>query len=328
MPPRNFSRYPIIWKSLLTGLALFICLASVHSFRAAETPPWKTEAQPGPAPSRQPLPNPAESGTAETEPFRFISYNVKNWLVSYQTKEKTKKSKTAVISLLETGNPDIIGLSEIGSVADIKEIQTALKARNLDLPFLYHTGGTDKIRHLGIISKFPIIRTTKPNLNIEGEPYQVRRGILDVEIQIGHGTIRFIGLHLKSKRPIPEFDQATMRHNEARVVRSHLDSIFEKHPNARIVVYGDFNDTTRAPSTRTIFGRYNSKKAIRPVNLKDSRGENWTHNWNHQDIYSRIDFVATSRSLSPKVDRENSRILDLEFWEDASDHRPLLLQIN
>ncbi len=323
---KYFARHPSVWKGSLTCLIIFLCLATVHSFRAAETPPWKIQktAESELAPKLETTPKQASVGP--TESFSFISYNVKNWLVSYQAKEKSKVSKAAVIALLALGKPDIIGLSEIGSEDDIKEIQTALEAEGIQLPFIYHTGGADKVRHLGMLSKFPIHQSTEPSLEIPGQPYHIQRGILDVEIKIGEGIVRFIGIHLKSKRLIPEFDQAEMRRNEAKVVRKHLDSIFKKQADAKLIVYGDFNDTTRSPSTRTIFGRYNARNSLRPIDLKDERGENWTHNWNHQDIYSRIDFIAVSRSLSPKIDRKISRIIDQPYWEDASDHRALLLK--
>ena len=310
------------------GVVLFVLVAvglSARSFRAAETPPWKA----GQEKSNQD-PTPSDKKAAEThgepDPFSFVAYNVKNWLVSYQSPAKSDEAKDAVIRMLAVGEPDIIGLSEIGSEDDVREIQEDLKQAGIDLPHFFYTGGADKVRHLALISRYPITDTVSPDLSIPGKEYSVQRGILDATITIGEGEVRFIGLHLKSKRPVPEFDEAVIRLDESKIVRKHLDSIFEADPETMIIAYGDFNDTTRSLSTRMVTGRYNSRKAMKPVDLKDSRGENWTHNWDYQDIYSRIDFVTVSRGISSHVDTKASKIIDEDFWEDASDHRPLLVR--
>lgn len=325
MPSRSLHFHPRLAKLGVVFFILIAVIVSVRSFRAAETPPWKTrhgKAEQKPVAVEKK----ATSGRGEPGPFSFIAYNVKNWLVSYQTKEKSVEAKAAVIRMLLKGEPDIIGLSEIGSENDVREIQGDLKDAGIDLPHIFHTGGADKIRHLAIISRFPIVGTVSPDLSIPGKDYSVQRGILDATIRIGEGEVRFIGLHLKSKRPVPDFDEAVIRVDESKVVREHLDTIFEADPDTMIITYGDFNDTTRSLSTRMITGRYNSKKAMKPVDLKDSRGENWTHNWDYQDIYSRIDFVTVSRGISSHVDSEASGIIDEDFWEQASDHRPLLVK--
>ncbi len=317
--------YPRLAK---LGVVLFALVAvgfSIHTFQAAETPPWKAEREK----AKQGSP-PGDEKTVEThrepDPFSFVAYNVKNWLVSYQSRAKSDEAKAAVIRMLAAGDPDIIGLSEIGSEDDVREIQEDLKQAGIDLPHFFYTGGADKVRHLALISRYPIDNTVSPDLSIPGKEYSVQRGILDATITIGEGQVRFIGLHLKSKRPVPEFDQAVIRLDESKIVRKHLDSIFEKDPEAMIIAYGDFNDTTRSLSTRMVTGRYNSRQAMKPVDLEDSRGENWTHNWDYQDIYSRIDFVTVSRGISPHVDTKTSRIIDEDFWEEASDHRPLLVR--
>ncbi len=310
------------------GVVLFVLIAvgfSVRTFRPAGTPPWKAgqeKTKQDPTPSDK---KPTETN-GEPDPFTFVAYNVKNWLVSYQSPVKSDEAKDAVIRMLAVGEPDIIGLSEIGSEDDVREIQEDLKQAGIDLPHFFYTGGADKVRHLALISRYPIDNTFSPDLSIPGKEYSVQRGILDATITIGEGEVRFIGVHLKSKRPVPEFDEAVIRLDESKIVRKHLDSIFEADPEAMIIAYGDLNDTTRSISTRMITGRYNSKNAMKPLDLKDSRGENWTHNWDYQDIYSRIDFVTVSRGISPHVDTKASKIIDEDFWEEASDHRPLLVR--
>ena len=95
-------------------------------------------------------------------------------------------------------------------------------------------------------------------------------------------------------------------------------------PDARLVVYGDFNDTRPSTAFKTITGNTADPAYLTPIPFKDVRGEAWTHYWASQDIYSRFDYVIVTRALKPDVDFRASRIIDEPAWSEASDHRPLL----
>ncbi len=317
------------WSSKLAALSipalLFVsALSTATWFRNVETPPWRV--QPVPAVMAVQEPSPPAATTGELEPFTFVSYNVRNWLVASRTPEKPQESKDLVIQLLTASAPDVIGISEIGSPSDLAEIQSLLKSAGVDLPHSHHAGGADPVRHLGFLSRFPIVSTESPPLMIAGQRHSMRRGILDATIQVGERHVRLIGLHLKSKRSVPQFDQSLLRLEEAAHVRIHLDSVFEANPHVMLIVYGDWNDTSRSLSTRTILGTFRSPEYLTPVNVNDSRGETWTHFYPLQDVYSRIDFVATSAALRRHVDRARSMLVDDPNWELASDHRPVVVR--
>lgn len=311
--------------SLITVIAvcgLVILAASIY--RSAETPPWQANKK-----SHPPVPEKSELVTkaaVDFEPFNFATYNVKNWLTSSQTSEKTVESKAAVISMILAAEADIVGLSEIGSKADVAEIQAHLKERGFDFPYSYYTGGVDRIRHLAIISRFPIVFTQKIDPKITGTDYFLQRGILDATIKIGGQEIRFIGLHLKSKRIDTNFDQAVLRLEEAKFVRKHIDTVLEKNPETLLVAYGDWNDSLRSLSTRAILGVYRTHSYLSAIHAGDSRGEKWTYNWARDYSYSRIDFVAVSQKLKSHVNKEKSRVVDEPFWHEASDHRPVMIR--
>lgn len=300
-------------------------IASVLLFRNAETPPWSNQA-PSSLPAESTATAPAASVKEEFSPFTFIAYNVKNWLVSHQAPEKKVDAKSAIIELLAGGEPDVIGLCEIGSPEDIAEIQAMLKAAGVDLPHFHHAGGVDRVRHLALISRFPILSTESPDLRLDGMEQAMQRGILDATLNIGGRPVRFIGLHLKSKRTVPEFDEAALRIAEAQRARRHLDDILAADPGAALVAYGDFNDTTRSLSTRAIFGTYRTPGYMFPVHVRDSRGETWTYRYAVQDAYTRIDFVTVSAALRRHVEKDGSRIIDDPLWDTASDHRPVVVR--
>jgi endonuclease/exonuclease/phosphatase family metal-dependent hydrolase len=292
-------------------------------------------AEPTPSPERPAADPAAPPVSPSTAGLRFIAYNVENWLtmdrrVQNQTLPATPKpeeEKAAAITLLHRHAPDIVGLCEIGTAADLAEIQQRLKQAGTDLPHLHYSGGSDEVRHLGLLSRFPITSTAKPaetSFSLQGRTYHINRGILDATVEARGQSFRFLGVHLKSKREVDEFDQEEMRVQEAHLLRRHVDSILAENPDARLVVYGDFNDTRPSAAFRTATGTYNSPGYLTAIPAKDRNGHSWTHHWSYQDIYSRIDFVTVSRALRRETDFQASRILDDPEWSAASDHRPIL----
>lgn len=306
------------------GFTLLIFAGTWYS-QLAETPPWKQSAQASGL--GVPIHEPDRTAPAKhrSSTFRFVSYNLKNWLVSSQNPEKSTESKSAIIDILAASGADIIGLSEIGSEADVLEVRDRLKKAGRDLPYFHHTGGTDPIRHLAILSRFPITSKDCPDITIHQTEHAMLRGILDVTIEIDHQPIRFIGIHLKSKRIVPNFDQEEIRIAEAEHVRKHLDSILSKQAGMRLIAYGDFNDHIESLSTKIILGDYRSPLYLTPVNVTDQRGEKWTYHYNSQDSYDRIDFVTVSKALKTNIDRDHSKIIDTPNWEQASDHRAVMV---
>ncbi len=314
-----------IWLRFAYCLCVTLLLfAGTWYFQKSETPPWKQSGQPPKLTSPKKRPTISKSEIDST-PFRFVSYNLKNWLTSSQNPDKSPESKSAIIDILTSSGADIIGLSEIGSEADVLEVQLLLKQAGRDLPYFHHTGGTDPIRHLGILSRFPITSKQQPEITIPNTQHSMQRGILDVTIEIGATTTRFIGLHLKSKRIVPDFNEAELRILEAEHVRKYIDSILSQNPEKRLIAYGDLNDHIESLSTKTILGNYRSPHYLTPVSIEDQRGEKWTYFYSSQDNYDRIDFITVSKSLKPHIDKATTRIIDTPKWIQASDHRAIMV---
>jgi len=268
--------------------------------------------------------------------LRFIGYNVENWLTmdryvdgkNLKGANKPEDQKAAVIAILSRLKPDVLGLCEIGQKEDILDLQSRLKAAGLDLPNLHYTGGADPTRHLALLSRFPISKTgtiAKSDYTLEGQTLSIQRGVLDATVSANGSDYRFLGVHLKSKREVENGDQAEMRLNEAHLLRDHIDSILTSDAAAKLVVYGDFNDTRASPAIKLIQGTYNHPNYLTPLPLKDRNGEYWTHFWDREDVYSRFDWIMVSQPLKPEVNFEASRIIDEPEWDKASDHRPVML---
>lgn len=288
---------------------------------------------------------PAIIGVQEVVPranhaaLRFVSYNVENWLIledrfdfktgqSSPNAPKPEKEKAAVIEILRQAQPDVLGLCEIGTIDDLKEIQKMLRLAGLELPHLLHSGGVDRTRFLGLLSRYPIVHKEDHSTltyRLNGRAYAMQRGILDATVQHPDGrTWRFLGCHLKSKREVEDGNQTQMRIHEAQLLRKQIDHVLRDEPRSRLIVYGDLNDTRMSPALRIVQGPYNSPRTMTAIPLKDSRGLTWTHYWAKEDVYSRIDYILYSPTLKNELVLADSRILDPSLWNDASDHRAIL----
>lgn len=291
-----------------------------------------------PAPkSREPRSNSLPAASDKT--LRFVTFNVENWLIledrfDFETRQSSKnapkpeKEKAAVIEILNDAQPDVLGLCEIGSIDDLKEIQRRLMAKGLDLPHLHHSGGVDSTRFLGLLSRYPIVTSKRHDdlfYRYNGKSYGMQRGILDATIaRHPQEHWRFLGCHLKSKREVEEGSQQQMRIHEAQLLRKKIDQILRDEPKTRLIVYGDLNDTRMSPALRIIQGPYHSPRTMTALPLADSRGMTWTHYWAKEDVYSRIDYILFPKAFKARVIADECKILDPPHWNDASDHRAIL----
>jgi endonuclease/exonuclease/phosphatase family metal-dependent hydrolase len=278
---------------------------------------------------------------AELESVVFCSYNVKNWLTMDRFDQETKKMLTSapkpedekqrVVEILAAIKPMVLGICEIGTAEDLADLQKRLKKAGLDLPHTEVAHGGDDTRRLALLSAFPIVaRSSQTNLTyqLKGQTMPFQRGILDTTIKFTNTMqVRFLGVHLKSKREIEEADQAMMRRNEARLMRKHMDAIFAADVKTRLLAYGDFNEHRNEPAIDTIMGDRQSDTGMLDVFLRDKQGEVWTHFWDTADTYSRLDYLFASRLLRPHLDYRRSFIYSSRDFDKASDHRPIVTTI-
>jgi len=263
------------------------------------------------------------------------SYNVKNYQGPSHTvggkpapeAAKPEEEIAAVLEVLREIAPDILGLVEMGDESALEDLQLRLRAAGLDYPHREWVRGADEERHLALLSRHPIIaRNSKDDVSFEmnGVRMRVGRGILDVTVRLGEGySLRLVGAHLKSRREIPEFDQATMRAKESRCLREHLNDILRTDPSERLLLFGDLNDTKNEYPIKELMGHPKDPFRLRELPLADCRGERWTHYWAAADTYARIDYLLVSRGLWPDINIQRSGISDSKSWNKASDHRAI-----
>lgn len=277
---------------------------------------------------------------ADDETVVFVAWNLRNYSLKPAAAPstepppppKSRASISAIVQTLAELTPDILGLCEIGSRADLADLQRRLKKAGVNLPHATLVEGDDPHRHVALLSRFPLgpdAHWNRPTFELGGLPHPARRGFLDTIVQVRPDfSLRVLGAHLKSRRIMPDYDQAEFRRFEAQLLRTRLDQVLAAAPSTPLVLFGDFNDTKNSPVLRAIQGRKGSPTALTALTLADHQGDQWTYHWNTTDEYSRIDYLMVNRALRPLVDRRASGIHRSTTWRIASDHRPLVMVIN
>lgn len=276
------------------------------------------------------------------ETFRIATYNVENYLdqPSGSRPVKSEQAKSKVRESILALKPDVLALQEIGSTNSLLELQRSLKSCGLDLPEWEMVAGFDTNIHVAVLSRFPII-ARRPQTNdyflLNGSRYRVSRGFAEVDIRVNpHYSFTLITAHLKSRRPIPEADQADLRLEEAKILREKIDTHFAANPDVKLIVLGDFNDLRDSHPIRTIIGR--GKKGLIDTRPAERNGDNepqsdrrlaarsiaWTHFYAVEDTYSRIDYILLSHEMARYWDPAGTYVLALPNWGAGSDHRSLV----
>lgn len=276
------------------------------------------------------------------ESFRVATYNVENYLDQPlgTRPAKSAEAKAKVRESLRALKADVVALQEMGTTNAFLELRASLKDEGLDYPFWEHVTGWDTNIHVAVLSKFPIT-ARRPHTNesflLFGRRFRVSRGFAEVDIKVNDRySFTLMTTHLKSRRPVPEADEAELREQEAIRLREKIDALLTARPNVNLVVLGDLNDTQDTVSTRTVLGR--GKNALVDTRPAERNGDNlpnpnpryeprnisWTHYYGKEDSYSRIDYLLLSRGMAREWSKDETYILALPNWGTGSDHRPLV----
>jgi endonuclease/exonuclease/phosphatase family metal-dependent hydrolase len=262
------------------------------------------------------------------EEVKFAAYNIENYLRMDRSNggkdaPKPEAEIEALLGIIRESDPDILGVCEIGDRSMFEDLLRRLNEAGLRYEHSEYVGENPDPRHLALFSRYPIVaRNSAPDVPFElnGTRQKVRRGFLDATVRLRDGVdVRFLGVHLKSKRPVPE-GEALVRRHEAQLLRKRIDGVLEADPEARILVYGDMNDSKNEPPIHEIAGRRGSERYMADLWVADDRGERWTYYWKYADHYSRIDYLFASPALRPEIVMEKSYISRPANWSEASDH--------
>lgn len=271
--------------------------------------------------------------------LRVASWNVRDYaLVDRRLDDtfrpaypKPEVEKAALRRVIKDIQPDVLALQEMGGDAFLQELQADLKAEGADYPFRQCLEAADKVRQVAVLSKVPFkpvcLRADLHYKTAGGEAFPVLRGLLGIEVLSEQGALTLYVLHLKSKLETKgKPNTAERRRGEALAIR---DVIIKAQPPAaapRYVIMGDFNEATRHPPVQ-LFLKKGETPLAHLLPVADSRGEAWTHRYNYEDAYTRIDHILVSPALWPMVRGGKGAIADNAAVLQASDHRLIYVDL-
>jgi endonuclease/exonuclease/phosphatase family metal-dependent hydrolase len=267
------------------------------------------------------------------------TYNIENYTIANRMVEgvyrqaypKPEKERAALAQVIGAMKPDVLAVCEMGPPAFLAEFQSELKLAGQNYPYAVLLEAADADRHVAVLSKVPF-KEVKQHTDLTypyfGQTERVKRGLLEVIVPTTEGEVSVFVIHLKSKfterRDDPE--ASLQRASEAEAVRDRILARFPDPTKAKYLLVGDWNDTKGTRPVRALQKRGETVIGTL-VNATDSRGETWTHFFRREDIYSRIDFILMSPALAPHVVADSAKIYDGPGTADASDHRPVVLEL-
>lgn len=263
----------------------------------------------------------------------MATYNLENYLLKDGVTErgwrpnypKTERSKTALRAVIAAVNPDVLAVQEMGTAPFLRELQRDLRSDGLDYPYVCLLAAQDEVRHLAVLSRIPVAEVhehTEMTFPYFGEREPIKRGLLEVVFQTKGERWSLFVVHLKSKwTEHPDDPQAEARRTgEATAARNRILERHDPEAGALFLIAGDFNDTRDTAPLRR-FLRKGPVQISEMIPTGDSRGHSWTHYWERQDLYSRVDFLLVSPAMKGNVVEGEGYIYDHSGYEEASDHR-------
>ena len=283
------------------------------------------------------------AAVARAATFTIATYNVENYLDAPAGTRPVKppEARAKVRQVIRALGADVIVFEEMGAATALLELRAALKTDGMDYPHWEHVRGPDPDIHLALLSRFPILARrahTNEAYLLAGRRFLVKRGFLEVDIQVTpEYQFTLLGAHLKSKRPVPEADEAEQREEEAKRLREIIDEKLRAKPSLNLVVVGDFNDTRDSRALKAVIGgrgkfslfdtrpaERNGDSAFRPKIYYTPRNITWTYFYGKEDSYSRIDFILLSQGMVREWKADLTSVLTIPDWGIASDHRPIV----
>lgn len=263
------------------------------------------------------------------------TYNVENYTAADRMVEgvfrrnypKPEAAKAALRTAIRELAADILFLQEMGVQGYLEELQRDLRAEGSPYSFATVLEAADSDRHLAVLSRYPVVATRKHTdlvISYFGSKEPVKRGLLEVEVELAGRPVSAFVVHLKSRHTdrADDPESAVRRAAEATAVRDRILERFPQPEDARFLVLGDFNDAKSSRPIRAFLSR--GKLALSTLlPAFDSRGETWTYRYAKDDSYSRVDHILVSPGLRHMVKTGRAVILDSAAVGLASDHRPV-----
>ncbi len=267
------------------------------------------------------------------------TYNVGNYTLADRRVEgvfrrgypKPEKEKSALRSVIARLDADVLVLQEIGGAAFLAELRRDLRSEGVEYAYGGTVDAADPDRRLAWLARH---RPAEVHAHVDltcvyaGRTEPVRRGLLELRWEDASGGLTVFGVHLKSRvtREADDPGAAGRRRSEAEAIRRRILQRVADLNDRRVVLAGDFNDTRTSPVLAR-FQAQGDRTLLEIVEAADLRGERWTHRFDRDDSYTRVDYILVSGRIVRSPGVRQAMVLDGPDVALASDHRPVRLEL-
>ncbi len=280
------------------------------------------------------------TGPAYGERLVVATYNVENYtLADRQTPDgfrpaypKPEDAKRALRGVIRALDADVLALQEMGGRAFLDELRRDLASEGMVYPHAEILEAGDEPRHVAVLSRRPfaaVVRHADLTFRYFGAEEALKRGLLEVRFAVPDGDLTLFVAHLKSRFTERKDDPQSglRRAGEAEAVRDRILTRFPDPSAASFLLVGDFNDGPASRPVRALMRR-GATEICGLLPAADSRGDTWTHRYRREDSYTRVDHIFVSAALAGRVRGGRARIHDGPGTADASDHRPVAVELS
>lgn len=262
--------------------------------------------------------------------FSVMSFNLRQYRLQDRDEgpdplsPRPRPEADALFDVIRKASPDVLAVQEMGDPDAWTDFKNRLRAAGLQYRYEEYLRADPNDSNLALLSRFPVVgRFPRTNdvYTIGPSQFPVRRGFLDVEIEVNPDyRFRLVAAHLKSK-VFHAYGQAEMRRNEARLLGNHARALLNQNPDLNLLVLGDFNDVPDSRVLREI-RTYQDKSILLDLRPADPSGDAWTRRAPN-DVHERVDYLLASPAMAREILLDKTTVSRDPILLPATDHRPL-----
>lgn len=244
-----------------------------------------------------------------TSTFDIVTWNIEQF-------PKSGSNTIALLaSMIPTLNADIIGVQEIGSVANFNTLVAALPGWSGVV-----SGGSLRTGYLYKNSEVTVSAVTYPLVDASAFP---RSPMFITATHTSGLEVTLINLHLKC---CDDGTSIPRRRDASQKLKAYIDANLS---NKAVVMLGDYNEDITQPEGNDVFKNFvddSNNYKFADMTIAQCGSENWSYpSWP-----SHLDHLLITNELFDKVVETRTLKLNIcegQYYGSVSDHRPVLLRL-
>ncbi len=239
-------------------------------------------------------------------PDSKLKWNERRYILKLQRLAK-------VIRAVEEPMPMAVGLAEVENRKVLQDLVTALNLTEKEVGIIHEESPDERGIDLGFLYRRDLIPRTEHetcSVVFENDPGDKTRDILHVISNLENGeNIHFFINHWPSRKDGTKISMPK-RIEASKTLKYHIEEVFKKEVDPKIVVMGDFNADPDSPPIRSILDKDRSKTGL-IHNLSWDAYKNKQGSLNYRGKWLLFDQILVSPALLES--REGCRVLPNSF---------------